>query len=60
MDRAAIILNQISWDRPFLPHEELIGRLTKHYYNNVLFGVYRLVGSLEVRVTVSSDLSRCV
>jgi len=48
IDRAPIVLNQISWDRPFLPQDELIGRLTKHYYNNLLFGFYRLVGSLEV------------
>jgi hypothetical protein len=48
VDRAPLVLQNVSWDRPFLPWEELVGRLTKHYYTNVLFGFYRLVGSLEV------------
>jgi hypothetical protein len=48
VDRAPIVLDSISWDRPFLPPEELVSRMTKHYTNNILYGFYRLVGSLEV------------
>ena len=48
VDRAPIVLHNISWDRPFLPQKELVSRMTKHYTSNLLYGFYRLVGSLEV------------
>jgi len=47
IDRAPIYLSLIDWQQPFLPRDELIGRVSKHYRNSILGGFYRLVGSLE-------------
>ncbi len=45
--RAPISLNKIDWEQPFLPRDELISRITKHYRNSVLAGFYRLIGAFE-------------
>ncbi len=47
MDRAPLVLDAVDWDRPFLPRNELAGRLARHYRGCLLRGLYRLVGSFE-------------
>ena len=47
VDRAPLVLDAVDWDRPFLPRNELAGRLARHYRGCLLRGLYRLVGSFE-------------
>ena len=48
VDRAPIVLHNVTWDRPFLPHDELVTRLVKHYTHDVMYALLHLVGSLDV------------